>query len=202
MIMLGAGLGSTMPIFTLAVQSSCGVERLGEVTAGTQLFRSIGGTVGTAVLGGIMNTRLTTQTSLMSEQPFLAQASQLGLAQQGSHFDGRMIQAVLNPESQQQIAGAISKLPAPMKDDIGGNYMQFIAAAKSAFSYSLDGVFLVGGCLMVVALIAVLFLPEIPLRKSNRPAIQEAGIELEDELGHNDPHAQPRVTAVANKRPG
>jgi EmrB/QacA subfamily drug resistance transporter len=58
MVFLGLGLGLTMPIFTLAVQSGFGKERLGEVTAGTQLFRSIGGTVGTAILGGVMNSQL------------------------------------------------------------------------------------------------------------------------------------------------
>lgn len=44
---IGVGLGATMPLFMIAVQSAFGVERLGEVTAGSQLFRSIGGTIGT-----------------------------------------------------------------------------------------------------------------------------------------------------------
>ena len=54
MIIMGLGLGVTMPIFTLAVQNAFSHARLGEVTAGTQLFRSVGGTVGAAVLGGVM----------------------------------------------------------------------------------------------------------------------------------------------------
>ena len=39
---------------------------------------------------------------------------------------------------------------------------------------------------MIVAFIAVLFLPEVPLRKSNRPVMEEIGVELEDEMGHRD----------------
>jgi hypothetical protein len=40
---------------------------------------------------------------------------------------------------------------------------------KVAFSHSIDRLFLVGAAIMLVALIAVLFLPEIPLRKTNSP---------------------------------
>ncbi len=58
MLGTGIGLGLTMPIFTLAVQNAFDHSKLGVATASTQLFRSIGGTVGTAVLGGVLNNRL------------------------------------------------------------------------------------------------------------------------------------------------
>ncbi|MDB5224968.1 MAG: major facilitator family transporter [Candidatus Adlerbacteria bacterium] len=58
MMVLGLGLGITMPIFTLAVQSAVSPNRVGEVTAGVQLFRTVGATVGTAILGGVMNSQL------------------------------------------------------------------------------------------------------------------------------------------------
>jgi len=58
LITTGIGLGMTMPIFTLVVQNAFDHSKLGVATASTQLFRSIGGTVGTAVLGGVLNSRL------------------------------------------------------------------------------------------------------------------------------------------------
>lgn len=58
MIATGIGLGVTMPIFTLAVQNAFDHSKLGVATASTQLFRSIGGTVGVAILGGVLNNRL------------------------------------------------------------------------------------------------------------------------------------------------
>lgn len=58
MVLLGLGLGPSMPIFTLVVQSAFDATRTGEVTAAVQLFRSVGGTVGTAILGGVMNAQL------------------------------------------------------------------------------------------------------------------------------------------------
>ena len=48
MIILGLCLGVTIPLFTLAIQSAFPKERLGEVTAGSQLFRNVDGTVGSA----------------------------------------------------------------------------------------------------------------------------------------------------------
>jgi MFS family permease len=202
MILLGLGLGVTMPIFTLAVQSAFPKERLGEVTAGTQLFRSIGGTVGTAVLGGIMNSRLTAQTEHLKTEPFVAQMNQLGLAASGSHFDGSFIQLVLNRENQQGIRNMLARASAVDRPRLNANFEHFVGSAKIAFSDAVDGVFLWAAALMVIALIVVFFLPEIPLRKSDRPAMEEAGVVLEDELGNCDGDNQPRVVVARNERVG
>jgi hypothetical protein len=72
-----------------------------------------------------------------------------------------------------------------------------VAAAKVSFSEAINNVFLVAGFLMLVALVIVLFLPEVPLRKSDRPVIEEAGVLLEDELGQSDEDCQPRVQTTA-----
>src|SRR5882672_8029145 len=58
MIATGLGIGATLPVFTLAVQNAFEHEMLGVATASSQLFRSIGATVGTAVLGSVLNARL------------------------------------------------------------------------------------------------------------------------------------------------
>jgi EmrB/QacA subfamily drug resistance transporter len=200
MIVLGIGLGATMPIFTLAVQSAFPGERLGEVTAGTQLFRSVGGTVGTAILGGIMNSRLTAQMKTLENEPFVAQLKQFDSGNRASHFDGSFIQTVLNQNGQQHINDMLSKVPAPYHQAAVNNFQHFVASAKTAYSHAVDSVFLFAAFLMVAALIIVFFLPEIPLRKSTRPAAEEAGIILEDELGNADNDCQPRMQAASNKR--
>lgn len=58
MIVIGAGLGISMPIFNLVVQNAFEHARLGVVTASVQLSRSIGATVGVAVMGTLLNNRL------------------------------------------------------------------------------------------------------------------------------------------------
>src|SRR3954467_13293568 len=59
MLVLGMGLGMVMQVLVLAVQNSVEYEQLGVATSGATLFRSIGGSVGTAVLGAVFTNKLT-----------------------------------------------------------------------------------------------------------------------------------------------
>ncbi|MGH9637232.1 MAG: MDR family MFS transporter [Candidatus Angelobacter sp.] len=77
MIVMGAGLGFGMPIFNLIVQNAFPHALLGIATASTQLFRSIGATIGVAVMGSILNNRLSQQ-----------------LAGQAGHFTANQLQSV------------------------------------------------------------------------------------------------------------
>jgi EmrB/QacA subfamily drug resistance transporter len=184
MIVLGVGLGSTMPVFTLAVQNAFAKQRLGEVTAGTQLSRNIGGTVGTAVLGGIMNARLTREVTALQDDPFLRSMAQIKPADASMHASGSLIQEVLNPSAQGMIRSSLVRLPQPQRSIADFNH--FIASSKNAFSGAVSQVFLIGGCLMLTALIIVFFLPEIPLRKGDKPVMEAEGRILQDEFGQTD----------------
>ena len=53
MFVLGFGLGMVMQVLVLAVQNAVDYSDLGVATSGATLFRSIGGSVGTAILGSI-----------------------------------------------------------------------------------------------------------------------------------------------------
>ena len=57
MIVVGAGLGTTFPIFTLVVQNSLPYRLLGVGTASVQFFRSVGGTLGAAIMGSVLAAR-------------------------------------------------------------------------------------------------------------------------------------------------
>src|SRR6202023_3277388 len=70
MFILGLGLGLVMQVLVLAVQNAVDYHDLGVATSGATLFRSIGGSVGTAVLGSIFSNRLSAE--LASALPRLA----------------------------------------------------------------------------------------------------------------------------------
>ncbi len=193
MIFLGLGLGSTMPIFTIAVQSAFAQSRIGEVTAASQLFRSVGGTVGTAILGGILNSSLNKQVPQLEQEPFAAEIRQFGLNSHGGGLDASMIQSVLNHTNRKHIEAVLQQVPGEHHTAVMNNFSHFIASAKVIFANAVSNIFLISGVLMIIALIVVFFLPEIPLRKSNRPALEDIGIELEDEFGHSDDESQPRA---------
>src|SRR3954464_1486341 len=58
MLILGLGLGMVMQVLVLAAQNSVAYEQLGVATSGATLFRSIGGSLGTAILGAVFSNRL------------------------------------------------------------------------------------------------------------------------------------------------
>ncbi len=61
MFVLGLGLGMVMQVLVLAVQNAVAYSDLGVATSGATLFRSIGGSLGTATLGAIFSNRLRTE---------------------------------------------------------------------------------------------------------------------------------------------
>ena len=55
MLLLGLGLGLVMQVLVLAVQNSVEYRDLGVATSGAILFRLVGGSLGAAVLGAVLN---------------------------------------------------------------------------------------------------------------------------------------------------
>ncbi len=61
MLVLGLGLGLVMQVLVIAVQNAVDYKDLGVATSGAMLFRLIGGSFGTAVLGAIFASKLAVQ---------------------------------------------------------------------------------------------------------------------------------------------
>lgn len=68
MLILGAGIGSFMQVPTLAVQNAVARADLGTATSTTTFFRSIGSSLGGAVFGTILLSRLTHHLNLLFPQ--------------------------------------------------------------------------------------------------------------------------------------
>ncbi|MGH2811533.1 MAG: MDR family MFS transporter [Actinomycetota bacterium] len=58
MLMIGAGMGMTMPTLVLATQNAVAHRDLGTATSALNFFRSIGGAMGVALFGGIFSATL------------------------------------------------------------------------------------------------------------------------------------------------
>ena len=63
MLVLGVGLGMVMQVLVIAVQNDVEYRDLGVATSGATLFRLIGGSLGTAILGAIFAARLNANLS-------------------------------------------------------------------------------------------------------------------------------------------
>ena len=57
LVIMGFGMGSTFPTFTLSVQNSVPFRVMGTATAAIQFYRSIGGMLGLSILGAVMANR-------------------------------------------------------------------------------------------------------------------------------------------------
>jgi EmrB/QacA subfamily drug resistance transporter len=192
MITMGIGLGFTMPVFTLAVQNAFAHAHLGEVTAGIQLFRTVGATVGGAVLGGVMNAQLASRLTNIQSDPFIVIAKQ---ANPGIpvNIDGNTIQNFLSNLGQAHIRAGVENAPVAIRDTFLAAFNNFLETLKTAYSASIDRVFIIGALLMAVAFVAAFFLPQIALRKSHHPMPEELGVELETSMGQSDKRHEPEL---------
>jgi MFS family permease len=58
MVVVGLGIGMVMQVVVLAAQNTASRDQIGVVTSSVTFFRSVGGAVGVAVFGSILNSRL------------------------------------------------------------------------------------------------------------------------------------------------
>jgi MFS family permease len=207
MVITGIGLGVTMPIFMVVVQSAFDHSHLGQVTAATQLFRSIGSTIGTAVLGGLLNSQLGDKLSNLSGNEFVQGMQQLNPQTQFDKVDANALQSLLSNAGQDQVRGMITQAPPESQAGLMSGFNDFIETLKIAFSSSIGSLFIAGTAITLLALVAVLFLPVIELRRSNKSVLEEAGMELETELAISDSEHEPDLydeedNDTTGKKPG
>lgn len=166
MIVFGFGLGMGMPVFSVTVQNAVSPAELGVATASSQLFRSLGGTIGIAVLGTIMNTEMRRHMKVSLPPSGTEGAVGGGLAQMDPQT-AQKLQELLSPEAlldQPKLEQLRQSLPADVQPIID----QMLGIVRDALGASLTTVFLTGAALVAVATALVFFLREIPLRTSNR----------------------------------
>jgi EmrB/QacA subfamily drug resistance transporter len=165
-VLIGAGLGTTFPLYINAVQSALPRRFLGVATSQVQFWRQIGGTIGTAVLGSILSQRL--------PQHIAAQVSDLHLPAQAARFipSGGNPQTIFDPA---QIAARRAQA-AGAGPQAAAIFDQVLHAIRVGLATTLHEVFLYGAAVLILALIASLFLKDVPLR--GREPAKEEGVPV------------------------
>ncbi|KAB2336130.1 MFS transporter [Cytobacillus depressus] len=166
MIVFGLGLGTGMPVFSITVQNAVSPAQLGVATASSQLFRNMGGTIGIAVMGTIM------QSSLVKNMKNLSSGGGSDLTKLDPKTAEQL--SVFNSPEMLLDHPKLEQMTQTLPPDIQTVVTQMIDTLRDALSASLTTVFLAGAALLVVALLLTLFLREIPLRTSNEVPQEEA----------------------------
>jgi len=190
---IGGGMGVGMPLFNVAVQSAF-PGRIGAVTASLQFFRSIGGTVGVAALGGVLNAQLRSGLSaLVTEQ-----------AVRLAPIRDRLGAALRAPE-QLLNKGGIEKLGAGLPPAAQQAVALFARDLQLAVGTAIATTFQIAFVALAAAFVAMFFLPEIELgERPERSAVELAGVELLAEEGMGPADSEPELVEAldAENKPG
>lgn len=164
MAVTGLGMGMAMPIFALAVQNALPQKDLGAATSSTQLFRSIGGTVGLAIMGGILNNILASKLVDAKNEQFVQMAQANGQGAQFNNLDVNSIQGILSPQAQQGITDQLHQLPAQAQQPAIDAFHHFVGTLQTALASSMTQVFLIAAGVMALAFVISFFVKEVPLK--------------------------------------
>ena len=155
MVIAGLGIGPSFAVFTLVVQNSVNAARIGVATASLTFFQQIGGTIGLTLAGSLLATRLVSEIPKQLVAAGVPQPVVDGFAGGGA-VDltgtgdlGQRILASVPPAQQPQIAPLIPAI---------------VHAIYEAFSIAIAATFWVGVVGAVIAVIAVAFMREEPMR--------------------------------------
>lgn len=165
MIIMGIGIGLTMPVFVIAVQNAFPHSQVGTVTASVQFFRNIGGTAGVAILGSLFNSSFKAE----SEKLIPEEITRVIPADKQDIFETP--QALFDPQVVTQIT---EKLPK----ETAAAFMKLLDDLRGALALAIQDVFFAGVIIVAFGLISLFFLKEIPLRKGHKGSINEEGLDL------------------------
>jgi hypothetical protein len=134
MALMGFGMGAMMQNLVLAVQNSVDVSNIGAASATIAFFRTLGGAIGVSVLGAVLANSVRDSVAT-------------GIAQ-------------LGPKAAAAAQSGTGNGTLDLKDMPGS----MATIVRAAYGDATGHIFLISAAFAAVALLAVLFLKEVPLR--------------------------------------
>jgi EmrB/QacA subfamily drug resistance transporter len=159
-IVAGLGLGFIFPVFTIALQNTAPHSRLGVVTSALQFCRSIGATLGVALMGSLLAGRFAAE---MVQRLPAGLDRQLGAAGWADLLNPQMLMHPGEAETLRQTFTSLGPPASLVADSI-------IASQRVALALALHDAFLFLLGVIVAAFAMTFLLREIPLRRSHQPA--------------------------------
>jgi EmrB/QacA subfamily drug resistance transporter len=151
MLAVGVGMGMLMQNLVLAVQNTVDVSQVGAASASVAFFRSLGGAVGVSVLGAVLATRV--------KDLIVANLAALGP-------DGAQAARALQGGSGTSVL------------DVGSLPPQLAGIVRHAYGDATGRIFTIAAAVAVVSLLTVLFIREVPLRRTVAMSDQADGVPV------------------------
>ncbi|MFT4212202.1 MAG: MDR family MFS transporter [Microbacterium sp.] len=175
MFLLGAGVGMTMQNLVLVVQNTSKPTEIGVASSGVTFFRSLGGTIGTALMGAVVAAMV---PDLLSQRASDVTAALATLGDQAQTWAATLQSGSL-PE--------VSAMPDALR-----------VIFEDVYAGGISHAFLIAVPFAILSLIAILFLPNKPLTRmttSERVAASEADLATV-----SVPEAMETLTATGSVR--
>jgi EmrB/QacA subfamily drug resistance transporter len=157
-VIMGFGLGITIPLYTIAIQNAVPYNILGTATSSSAFIRNIGGTFGLSIFGTIMTNQFS--TGFLAKIPEIIK-SVIPMSTLTSMANNP--EAMVSIDAQNQLRSLLS----PLGDQGVIAFNQLILAMRQSLSSALTRIFLICLGIIIIAFIVNLFLREIPLRKKH-----------------------------------
>ncbi len=177
MILVGLGIGPSIPLYTLAIQNAVPPQQIGVATSSATFFRQMGATIGVAILGTVFATSLATGMKENLAAATVGAPPEMIARMQGPHdpeavFDAAAIKKAIADE----FAARADAAPPAARAGIEAGRDAALATIdridhgmKQAFTDSISLIYRVSMVIGLVGLLITLTLPELPLRKGHGP---------------------------------
>jgi EmrB/QacA subfamily drug resistance transporter len=194
MVLVGVGMGPSLPLYTLAIQNAVPPGQVGVATSAVTFFRQIGSTIGVALLGTVFAATLATSMNegtakalarLPPEVREQLQASGTGGSggeglESGQGFPAKQLEANLRASFTAREREVVSRLEGPARTEamsrLRAEEARTLAAVdevgqalKDGFTEAISAIYRIAIFISVLGFLLTLFLPERPLRRTNAP---------------------------------
>lgn len=153
MVVMGAGLGMSMPILTLAAQNAVPYAMLGIATSSVQFIRQVGAVLGVAILGARVNAIFAQQLELHMPPELRNLPPQMASILKDPDF-------FLSPEAVEAMRARFAQLGEGGLELFGS----LLTVVREALAQGIAEAFLVTLLLALAAVAVGLFLKEVPLK--------------------------------------
>jgi EmrB/QacA subfamily drug resistance transporter len=159
MFVMGAGVGACMQNLVLVVQNTATPSQIGVASSAVNFFRTIGGTAGISALGAVLAMQIrdfmTVNLSPLTSAALAIQQDPANAATIDPALLGQLQEC--GPSLESMASGTIpemKELCEPVR-----------LAVEEAYGHGIGDIFLYASPLALVALVAMIFLPNIPLSR-------------------------------------
>lgn len=173
MVFFGIGVGTVLPIINLIVQNEFSQSDLGAATSSSQLFRSLGSTIGVAIFGAMLTSAVISGIGNTDDNAYLRTLGQNTEISRFGDLDNSDTLLMLNTATvkdkiNEQAGLAMEQMPEPLRQQVLATLKtqqdDYSKTIIKSYSDGMHSIFIVVAILVALGALTVMGLEEKTLR--------------------------------------